>query len=375
MAMHVIFPGPRTMIQDKGRLGYQNSGFAPSGFMDRVASHMANVLVGNPDSEAVLEFCFVGPALFFDEEVNVAVCGGDFGIEVEGKKYPADKAVHIPAGSTVRITTGKAGLYGSLAVGGGLDIPEVMGSRSTNLRCGIGGYKGRILMAGDVIRLRDPSNGKQDLSWRWVPERRLVSPEDPGITRVRVIRGPQEDMFTEEGIRTFYESDYVISSHSDRMGFRLTGPPVEAVSGCDILTDGIVNGAVQITGTGEPIVMMADRQTTGGYAKIASIINVDIPLFAQLRPGQMVRFERCSMEEAQRLIREAARAWEQHCRMLDESDPSKARKVPAAGFVLKSGGMQSRDAAYPVRTGGWKNRGIGDGRKDSRSALWRKNGR
>ncbi len=375
MAMHVIFPGPRTMIQDKGRLGYQNSGFAPSGFMDRVASHMANVLVDNPDSEAVLEFCFVGPVLRFDEEVNVAVCGGNFGIEMDGKVYPSDKVVHVPAGSTVRVTTGKAGLYGSLAVGGGLDIPEVMGSRSTNLRCGIGGYKGRILMAGDVIGLRDPANGKRDLSWRWVPERRLVSPEDPGITKVRVIRGPQEDMFTEEGIRTFYESDYVISSHSDRMGFRLTGPPVESVGGCDILTDGIVNGAVQITGTGEPIVMMADRQTTGGYAKIASIINVDIPLFAQLRPGQMVRFERCSIKEAQRLIREAARAWEEHCRMLDESDPSMARKVSPAGFVLKSSCMQSGAGPDPVRTGGWRNRGIAGSRKESRSSLWRKNGR
>ena len=120
MAMHVIFPGPRTMIQDKGRLGYQNSGFAPSGFMDRVASRMANVLVDNHDFEAVLEFCLVGPILRFDEQVNLAVCGGDFGIDVNGKTYPANKAVRVPAGSTVRITTGKMGIYGSLAVGGGV---------------------------------------------------------------------------------------------------------------------------------------------------------------------------------------------------------------------------------------------------------------
>ena len=165
------------------------------------------------------------------------------------------------------------------------------------------------------------------------------------------------------------------SAVTDRMGFRLTGPPVESVSGCDILTDGIVNGAVQITGTGEPIVLMADRQTTGGYAKIASIINVDIPLFAQLRPGQMVRFERCGIEEAQRLIREAARLWEEHCRMLDESDPSAARKAEPAGFVLKRDGAQGGTAADPVRTGGWKNRGIGGSRRESHSSLWRKNGR
>lgn len=162
MAMHVISPGPRTTIQDKGRLGYQNSGFAPSGFMDRVASRMANVLVGNKDSEAVLEFCLIGPVLKFDETVNLAVCGGDFSIDVGGRVYPANKAVRVPAGITVKILTGKVGIYGSVAVGGGLDIPMVMGSRSTNLRCGIGGFHGRALMAGDEIALRHPENGRRD---------------------------------------------------------------------------------------------------------------------------------------------------------------------------------------------------------------------
>ena len=340
MAMHVISPGPRTTIQDKGRLGFQNSGFAPSGFMDRVASRMANVLVGNRDSDAVVEFCLIGPSLYFDETVNIAVCGGDFGIEVGDREYPANRAVRVPAGLTVRIKTGRVGIYGSLAVGGGLDIPLVMGSRSTNLRCGIGGFHGRALMAGDVIGLRDPGNGKKDLSWRWMPPRRLVSPDDPEITKVRVIAGPQEEMFTEEGIRTFYESSYEITAHSDRMGYRLTGPKVEAVGGYDILSDGIVNGSIQISGTGEPIVMMADRQTTGGYAKIAAIINVDIPLFAQLRPGQKVRFERCTVQEAQDLIRESDRKWKEHYRILEKSSPSgvKALGLRSAG---RTGGRRS----------------------------------
>ena len=345
MAMHVINPGPRTTIQDKGRLGYQNSGFAPSGFMDRVASRMANVLVGNHDSDAVLEFCLIGPELYFDETVSIAVCGGDFGINAGGRVYPANKAVHVPAGVRIKITTGKVGIYGSLAVGGGLDIPMVMGSRSTNLRCGIGGYKGRALMAGDVIALRNPESGRKDLSWRWVPPRRLVSPDDPETTKVRVIPGPQEDMFTEEGLRTFYESTYVITSHSDRMGYRLTGPKVEAVGGYDILSDGIVNGSVQISGAGEPIVMMADRQTTGGYAKIASLINVDIPLFAQLRPGQEVMFVRCTVQEAQKLMREADRKWKEHCRILEKSKP--------AGF--KALGIRAQDNDGGTRSG-WKRR-------------------
>ena len=343
MAMHVIFPGPRTTVQDKGRLGYQNSGFAPGGFIDKVASRMANVLVDNQDDEAVLEFCLIGPILEFDEEVNLAVCGGDFGIDVGGKVYPADKAVHVPAGATVRITTGNAGTYGSLAVAGGLDIPEVMGSRSTNLRCGIGGFEGRALRAGDVIGLRHPEKGQQDLSWRWVPERQLSVPTDSGITKVRVVPGPQEEMFTEEGIRTFYESAYEISSHSDRMGFRLSGPAVASKNGYDILSDGIVNGSVQISGAGEPIVMMADRQTTGGYAKIASLINVDIPLFAQLRPGQEVMFVRCTVQEAQKLMREADRKWKEHCRILEKSKP--------AGFKVL--GIRAQDNDGGSRSG-WK---------------------
>ena len=346
MAMHVINPGPRTTIQDKGRLGYQNSGFAPSGFMDRVASRMANVLVGNHDSDAVVEFCLIGPELYFDETVNIAVCGGDFGIDAGGRIYPANKAVHVPAGVRIKIMTGKVGIYGSLAVGGGLDIPMVMGSRSTNLRCGIGGFKGRALMAGDVIALRSPENGRKDLSWRWVPPRRLVSPDDPDITRVRVIAGPQQDMFTAEGLKTFYENSYVITAHSDRMGYRLSGPKVEAKGGYDILSDGIVNGSIQISGEGQPIVMMADRQTTGGYAKIASLINVDIPLFAQLRPGQKVRFVPCTVQEAQELIRKTDKKWKEHCRILEKSAP--------AGFKVL--GIRGQESGAGGRSG-WKHRG------------------
>ncbi|MDO5132033.1 MAG: biotin-dependent carboxyltransferase family protein [Eubacteriales bacterium] len=321
MAMHVIFPGPRTTIQDLGRTGYQNSGFGPGGFIDRAASARANALVGNSDDEAVIEFCLIGPVLQFDEEVNLAVCGGDFGIDVEGTVYSADKAVHVPAGAAARITTGSVGIYGSIAVAGGLAIPVVMGSRSTSLRCGFGGFEGRALMAGDIIALRHPEKGREDLSRRWVPARQPASLSESGAVRIRVIPGPQEDMFTGEGLRTFYESAYEISSHSDRMGFRLRGPAVEAKSGYDILSDGVVNGSVQISGAGEPIVMMADRQTTGGYAKIATVISVDIPVLAQLRPGQKVQFAKCAVQEAQRLIREADSAWKQHRRMLDEGIP------------------------------------------------------
>ena len=358
MAMHVIFPGPRTTIQDRGRLGYQNSGFAPGGFIDRAASEMANVLVGNEESEAVLEFCLMGPTLQFDETVNIAVCGGDFGIVFDGMAFPADKAVRVPAGAVVKITTGKAGIYGSLAVGGGLDVPVVMGSRSTNIRCGIGGYEGRALKAGDTIGLRDPENGKKDMSWRWVPPRKLISPNGPDIARVRVIAGPQEEMFTEEGLRTFYGSAYEITALSDRMGYRLEGPKVEAVNGYDILSDGIVNGSIQISGNGQPIVMMADRQTTGGYAKIATVISADIPLFAQLRPGQKVQFEKTTVKEAQRLIREWDKAWKEHCRTLEENAPGKTRVLGLRAHASEDGGSKRHGwTRSGWKRSGWKHRG------------------
>ena len=355
MAMHVIAPGPRTTIQDKGRLGYQNSGFAPSGFIDRVASRMANALVDNEDGEAVVEFCLIGPTLYFDETVNLAVCGGDFSIDVDGEIYPANEAVHVPAGAKVSIRTGQVGLYGSLAVAGGLDVPVVMGSRSTNLRCGIGGWHGRALQAGDVIPLRHPEKGKKDLSWRWVPQRRLVRPEDPDVTKIRVIPGPQEDMFTEKGIRTFYESEYTVTARSDRMGYRLSGPQVESLGGYDILSDGIVNGSVQISGTGEPIVMMADRQTTGGYAKIASVINVDIPLFAQLRPGQVVQFEQCTVQEAQRLARASGDAWREHRRMLDARRRDMEEQKRGSFVILGVSGRGEQDGENKEhgRHSGW----------------------
>ena len=303
MAMHVISPGPRTTIQDKGRLGYQNSGFAPSGFMDRVASRMANVLVGNKDSEAVLEFCLIGPVLKFDETVNLAVCGGDFSIDVGGRVYPANKAVRVPAGITVKILTGKVGIYGSVAVGGGLDIPMVMGSRSTNLRCGIGGFHGRALMAGDEIALRHPENGRRDFSWRWVPARRLVSPDDPDITKVRVIPGPQEDMFTDKGIQTFYKSSYVITAQSDRMGYRLTGPKVEAVD------------------------------------------------------GQKVQFERCTVQEAQVLMREASWKWKEHCKILEKSTPAGFKALGLRADGSSSGSSRSGWTKKAWKRREWKRKG------------------
>ena len=280
-------------------------------------------------------------------------------------------------GDLVKATEQKLFSFAVSICGGNRDTAEEIYQEAlTKAFVNIGGFEGRALRAGDVIGLRHPEKGQQDLSWRWVPERQLSVPTDSGITKVRVIPGPQEEMFTEEGIRTFYESAYEISSHSDRMGFRLSGPAVASKNGYDILSDGIVNGSVQISGTGEPIVMMADRQTTGGYAKIASLIDVDIPLFAQLRPGRKVQFEKCTVEEAQRLMREADKAWKEHCRSLKEGGPSRnlaeASETASQGSGVPAAGLQSitvqklRSADNGSRRTGWRRGQWNNSRKGGR---------
>lgn len=308
MGIHVVFSGPRTTIQDKGRMGYQNLGFAPSGFMDRIGARRANLAVNNDELEAVIEFCIVGPSLYFDAPANIAVSGGDFKIRIGTHFYEADTAVHVEAGHTANIITGEVGTFGYVAVGGGLDIPVIMGSRSTNIRCGIGGFKGRALENGDILEMRNPRYAAQNLSNRRLPERKFTRMDE--VLTVRVIPGPQEDAFTQKGLDTFYGSEYTVSNLSDRMGFRMDGNEVETKNGSDIISDGIVLGSIQISGNGKPIVMMADRQTTGGYAKIATIINVDLPQFAQLRPGQKVRFVPVTVQEAQKVLRCFYEEWE-----------------------------------------------------------------
>ncbi|MDO4490924.1 MAG: biotin-dependent carboxyltransferase family protein [Lachnospiraceae bacterium] len=302
MSINFVFAGPRTTIQDKGRMGYQNTGFAPSGFMDRTAARRANLVVNNDEREAIIEFCLVGPTMLFTAPANICVSGGDFKIKIGRDEYPADTAVHVEAGQTASIMTGNVGTYGCIAVGGGLAVPEIMGSRSTNLRCSIGGFRGRQIMNGDQLELRNPRYAAQNLSGRRLPERKLPTMDE--VLTVRVIPGPQQEAFTEAGLNTFYNSEYKVSNLSDRMGFRLEGDVVETKNGSDIISDGIVLGSVQIAGNGNPIVMMADRQTTGGYAKIATVIHVDIPQFAQLRPSQRVRFQAVTVQEAQKLYRE-----------------------------------------------------------------------
>ena len=297
MGIRILNGGFLTTVQDMGRYGSQETGMAVSGVMDTRAAALADLLVGNDENEAVLEVTMMGPTMEFTEDELIAVTGGDLGAKVDGNPLPRYEAVLIKAGQTVSF----GGMYGGsrayVAFAGGLDVPVVMGSRSTNLKAKIGGIEGRKLGAGDEIGFRSPKTWLPNMAARKLPLPALSSREHT----LRVVMGPQDDCFTEEGISTFLESAYTISNEYDRMGCRMEGPVIAHKNGGDIITDGISFGAVQVPSHGNPIVMMADHQTTGGYTKIACVISVDLPELAQCMPGHTVRFKKIGIEEAQEL--------------------------------------------------------------------------
>lgn len=285
MAIEVIYPGFLTTIQDLGRFGYQKLGIPVSGAMDTAAYEAANRLCGNVNGEAVLEMTMLGGRYVFHDPAVIAITGADMHPTVNGMDVPMYTQLHVQAGDRLDLHSVDNGCRTYLAVAGGLDIPAVMGSRSTHIRCRIGGVEGRALKRGDIIPTgtKDPSE---------LPSaKQLAQPVYEKEITVRVIPGPQDDCFTEKGRETFYSSSYIVTQQSDRMGVRLKGAQIESKEGTDIVSDGIVFGSIQVTGAGLPIVLMADRQTTGGYAKIATVVSEDLPLLAQAAPDTIVHFK------------------------------------------------------------------------------------
>ena len=290
--------GLLTTVQDLGRFGYQRYGMSVCGAMDRFAMELGNLLVGNLPGEAVLEATVMGPAIAFDEPEIFAVTGGDFGPALNGEPIENNRAYLASEGDVLSLPAAKSGARAYVAFAGGLDVEEVMGSKSTCLKAGIGGLEGRVIQEGDSIALKEPCGWLPGLEDRAVPASAL--PPYGSRVEVRFTYGPQDDLFSAAGRKTFTSSEYTLSDKSDRMGFRMDGPAVERAAGSDgnIISDGICFGAIQIT-NGQPIVMMADRQTTGGYPKIGCVITADLPLLAQLKAGDKVRFRAVSVAAAQ----------------------------------------------------------------------------
>ena len=298
MSIEVLHPGLLTTVQDLGRTGYQRFGVSVSGAVDPRSAAVANILAGNPDGEAVLECTVLGPQLRFDAPAVIAVTGADLGPTLDGVPVENYRALRVQAGQTLRFTGPKCGCRAYLAVSGGLDVPEVMGSRSTYMKAKIGGWHGRKLEKGDVLPLRAPGTEPKAL------ENRALAPEFRGRSEytLRVVMGPQDDAFTPGGVSAFLSGVYTVTPEFDRMGCRMEGPEIEHNGSADILSDGIAFGAVQVPDSGQPIVMLADRQTTGGYTKIANVISADFRLLGQLKSGDRVRFEKVSLAAAQEAL-------------------------------------------------------------------------
>ena len=295
MGLTVISPGALTSIQDEGRFGHQRIGMSPAGAMDLHSLRLANILVDNDMGEAALELTFLGGKFRFTQDNVFALTGADMGATLDGAPIPMGQAVTAKAGSVLQMGQAKDGCRTYLAVAGGFDVPVLHGSKSTLLRSNLGGFEGRKLAAGDEIPFAAPKKTIPNLPIR-------VLPPQPPILRdvtVRVVLGPQDDRFTKAGMETFLSSAYKVDNKSDRMGYRLTGPKVEHTSDANIISDGIPFGAVQIPGSGEPMIMMSEHQGSGGYTKIGNVISVDFRILAQLKQGDKVRFEQVSVKFAQ----------------------------------------------------------------------------
>ncbi len=298
--IRVINGGPLTTVQDQGRYGAMAMGFGPSGVMDSKAFRKANALLGNKENEAVLEATLLGPELEFLEDNCFVLTGADMNAKLNGEPVPRYQAVRAAKGSILKLGFAVCGVRAYLAFAGGLLVPEVMGSASTSRKYGLGGLEGRGLAAGDQLAFKCPKS-----KLRHMERRKLTPPDFSGEEwEIRVVLGLQQEYFTREGIKTFFSSPYTVRSESDRMGYRFDGEPVSCRETVDIISDGAVTGAIQIPADGRPIILMADRQTTGGYAKLGAVITSDLPLLAQAAPGKKIRFRQVSVEEAQKLLAE-----------------------------------------------------------------------
>ncbi|MFC1912192.1 biotin-dependent carboxyltransferase family protein [Chloroflexota bacterium] len=295
----VIQPGPMTTVQDLGRDGYQQYGVSPSGAIDNYSFRVGNILAGNEETAASLEITLFGCQLRVLRDTVVAITGADLATNINGNPAPMFATISISSGDIISFTRPGSGCRAYLAVAGGIDVPIVMGSASTNIKSSMGGLGGRALRRGDLIRTKERSPTK--IKARVSPE---YIPVYDNAVELRVIPGPQDDCFTEEGIHTFFHADYTVSTQADRMGYRLVGPRIQHRAKADIISDGIPSGAVQVPGNGLPIILLADRQTTGGYTKIAIVISADITKLAQAKPGDSIKFRRVSEEEAIKALSE-----------------------------------------------------------------------
>jgi KipI family sensor histidine kinase inhibitor len=288
----VVRPGLFTTIQDRGRWGHQSNGVPVGGALDKVSHRAANALVGNDAAAATLEITLLGPELRFESDAVVAVAGADLGARVDGADLPPNMSIACRRGAVLRFGERRSGSRAYVAIDGGLDVEPVLGSRATTALCGLGGVAGRALVSGDRLPLGPPSRPER--------VRRLVDPAPMprGGARLRVLPGPHQDFFPDHAFAHLQRTRFIVTPRSDRMGYRLEGARVPRLDGREMISDAAFIGGIQVPSSGEPILLMADRQTTGGYPQIATVITADLPLAGQLAPGDWIEFDICSRRDA-----------------------------------------------------------------------------
>ncbi|WP_409305996.1 biotin-dependent carboxyltransferase family protein [Peribacillus sp. SCS-155] len=313
----VIKPGLLTSVQDLGRYGYQKYGVIASGVMDKLSHRIANILVGNDENEPTLEITLLGPAIQFEEDSLISICGGDLSPSINGTLVRPWRSIFVKKGSKLTFGPAKSGSRTYLSVAGGFNVKEVMDSKSTYLRAGIGGFKGRALKAGDSIPFHQPGDlsisimeylarqakDRQFAEMEWSVASNLT-PAYRKDAAIRVIKGNQYHLFSEVSRYKFFSETFEVTPQSDRMGYRLKGPFLQLEKPEELISEAVSFGSIQVPSEGSPIVLLADRQTTGGYPKIGQIASVDLPIIAQAKPGDRIRFSEVSHEAAQALYLE-----------------------------------------------------------------------
>lgn len=295
--LEVLEGGFLTTVQDGGRPGWARYGIPPSGPLDAPALWAANRLVGNAPTTAGLEITLTGPVLRAWTDTLIAVCGAEFALWIGARPVPTWHACFVRAGEVIAFGERERGARAYLAVAGGIALPAFLGSQATYLPGGFGGLEGRALRAGDRLPLGPAGSDLAQRAGRCWPT--AAQPPYTPTPTLRVVPGPQDAAFTPAALTTFLSADYELTPAADRMGYRLHGPPLTHQGRAEIVSDGVLTGCIQVPADGQPIILLADHQTTGGYPKIATVIQADLPLLAQCLPGDRVRFQAVTLTEAQ----------------------------------------------------------------------------
>ncbi|MFY4774595.1 biotin-dependent carboxyltransferase family protein [Metabacillus sp. RGM 3146] len=316
MSIKILQPGLHTTIQDSGRYGFQKEGVIVSGAMDRYSYRYANMLVGNRDGAAALEMTLLGPTMEFQKDCLISLTGGNLSPKINKTRVSMWKPIYIKEGSILEFGAPVKGCRAYMAIAGGYQVKEILGSFSTYTKAGLGGFQGRLIRENDLLEYSDipeelsafteeiKGSGKEafkEASWFVEPP---FKEKTESSQFVRITEGREYSWFEEESQNEFWKSEYKLSSQSDRMGYRIEGPALTTMEKKELLSEAVTFGTIQVPSNGQPIILMADHQTTGGYPKLGHVITVDLPILAQLKPGEKIQFKKATIEEAQKLLLE-----------------------------------------------------------------------